>query len=36
MAGLKSVFDSQKNQLYKDVNLYGTEILLKVMEENQC
>ena len=37
MAGLKSVFDSQKNpDLYKDVNLYGTEILLKVMEENQC
>ena len=36
LAGLKSVFDSQKNpDIYKDVNLHGTEILLKVMEENQ-
>ena len=37
LAALKSVFDSQKNpELYKDVNLNGTEILLKVMEENDC
>ena len=34
LAGLKSVFDSQKNpDVYKDVNLHGTEMLLKVMKK---